>query len=159
MNSLAKKRLIFLFFISMSYNDFTVAISSLYKTSVKLENIKTLPREKFDVYIHNSLPNNNSPLLIHCFSGDDDFGNHTLRMNEDFHWEFRMNIILSTEYFCRFRWGSRDKRYKVFNKHLAPNCEGFKAKDPNICYWSIRDDGFWISNQIPPITLVQIYTW
>ncbi|KAI3451078.1 hypothetical protein Pfo_007743 [Paulownia fortunei] len=121
---------------------------------------KTFPGQKYEVHIINSLPNNSSPLFIHCASKDDDLGNHTLHQKDDFHWHFRINVLLSTLFFCRFRWDSKDKSYDVFNKHLAPNCETYDQKvDGNICVWSIRQDGFWISNQIPPITLVQIYQW
>ncbi|PIN16932.1 hypothetical protein CDL12_10417 [Handroanthus impetiginosus] len=134
-NSITKERLFPLFFLPIYINGSTKVISSsTRKTFDTSENIKTLPYEKFDAYIHDSLPNNNSPLLIHHFSGDINFASHTLHTNEDFHWQFHMNIILSTGYFCQFQWGSKDKAYKVFNRHLAPNCEGFNAKDPNICF-------------------------
>lgn len=34
--------------------------------------------KKYEVFIMNLLPKNNSTIITHCFSGDDDIGNHTI---------------------------------------------------------------------------------
>ncbi|KAK4394103.1 S-protein74 [Sesamum angolense] len=118
------------------------------------------PGQGYEVHIVNNLPDNSSPLFVHCASKDDDLGNHTLRLNDDFNWQFRMNIGLTTLYYCRFLWESKNKICDVFNKILAVDCESYDEKeDGNICFWSIRQDGFWLGNQNPPLALVQIYEW
>ncbi|EYU27292.1 hypothetical protein MIMGU_mgv1a026865mg, partial [Erythranthe guttata] len=162
------KRLLFLFLLSLYLNHSTKAISSLIRKTLRTEEKiqifdkierKTSPGQGYEVHIVNKLPINSTfPLNIHCASKDDDLGNHTLNLNDDFNWHFKMNYGLSTMFFCRFKWGSKDQAHEVFNKHIAFYCEGYNEKaDGNICLWSIKEDGFWISNEIPPRLWTQIY--
>ncbi|GFQ03565.1 hypothetical protein PHJA_002500300, partial [Phtheirospermum japonicum] len=51
------------------------------------------------VYVVNNLPSNSPLLDLRCQSGDDDLGNKTLRVNENFHWTFCQNFL---EEHCSF---------------------------------------------------------
>ncbi|KAL8047254.1 hypothetical protein ABFX02_08G228000 [Erythranthe guttata] len=156
------KRLLVLFLLSLYLNHSIKAIPSPIRktlgTEKKIER-RAFPGQEYEVHIVNKLPiNSTSPLYIHCASKDDDLGNHTLNLNDDFNWSFAMNYGLSTMFFCRFKWESKNQAYEVFNKHLAFYCEGYN-EDGDICLWSVKEDGFYISNEIPPTSSTQIYRW
>ncbi|KAL0349990.1 UNVERIFIED_CONTAM: S-protein2 [Sesamum radiatum] len=150
MSSITKKSLFSLFVLSIHHlSELAVLVNAKATTKVG-------PAEVFTVHVVNNLPNNMSTLLIHCASKDDDMGNHTLYVNDDFHWRFHVNFWVSTMFFCRFQWDSKNVAHEVFNKRLGSLCEN---GEDNICLWSVKEDGFWIDNQIPPTQLKKIYGW
>ncbi|XP_073120003.1 S-protein homolog 5-like [Henckelia pumila] len=113
----------------------------------------------YEVHVVNNLPSTPG-LFIHCASGNDDLGNHTLNLNEEFTWHFHMNFWQTTKYFCRFRWENRDVAHDVFNYKLSSSCEyDHHQAEGNICYWSVTLDGFYLGNQIPPQNVMKIYDW
>ncbi|KAL6517351.1 hypothetical protein OROMI_033052 [Orobanche minor] len=69
---------------------------------------------KHTIRIYSSLPTNSPQLILHCFSKDDDFGNHTLSHGSVFGWHFRVNMFGTTKYRCDFWWGKKAKRIAVF---------------------------------------------
>ncbi|KAL0349986.1 UNVERIFIED_CONTAM: hypothetical protein Sradi_4147800 [Sesamum radiatum] len=114
MNSITKKHLFSLFLLSIYVSD---PFNCIHTVNGVQQNV--FPGQGYEVHIVNNLPDNSSPLFVHCASKDDDLGNHTLRLNDDFNWHFRMNIGLTTLYYCRFLWESKNKICDVFNKILA----------------------------------------
>ncbi|GFQ07893.1 hypothetical protein PHJA_002933300, partial [Phtheirospermum japonicum] len=40
------------------------------------------------VFVVSDLPRDSPPLYVHCASGDDELGYHTLKLGQDFHFEF-----------------------------------------------------------------------
>lgn len=143
---------------SLNLDNFVKVVSSLNNTTTGFEDdhILTgskLPFKPFEVHVVNNLPNNNPPLTIHCASKDDDLGTHALDMTQDFNWKFRVNFILSTMFFCRFKRAPRNTAFEVFNEHIGPDCE---ASTGNVCLWSVREDGFYLGNGIPPVNLRNI---
>ena len=105
--------------------------------------------EPYDVYVVNNLPDNTSPLIIHCKSKNNDLGIQHLFQNSGFHWHFRMNFWDSTLYYCGFLWAQKNITFTVFDSGLADHECGRKAKD-DICYWSVQSDGFYIANILNP---------
>lgn len=154
--------LVFLFVQSLNLDNSVKVVCSLtITTATKFEddNILTysnVPLEDFVVHVVNNLPNNNPPLTIHCASKDDDLGTHVLYKNQDFNWKFRVNLVLSTMFFCRFKWAPRNTAFEVFNGDVGPNCE---RKDANVCVWSVEEDGFYLGNQIPPVNQTKRHNW
>ncbi|GFP81195.1 hypothetical protein PHJA_000262800 [Phtheirospermum japonicum] len=75
-----------------------------------------------------------SRLTIHCASGDDELGYHTLSVNEQFHWTFC--ALPHTLYFCHLWWEHKQKAFVVFKTKIFYD-------DYN--YWSARKDGIYLS--------------
>ncbi|PIN26862.1 hypothetical protein CDL12_00355 [Handroanthus impetiginosus] len=143
--------------IASSSNTKTVAkdheLHIINKFSSKID-----PGEIFSVHVVNNLPSNTSPLSIHCSSKNDDLGNHALYVNDDFHWHFGMNFWFTTLFFCRFQWEGKNVAFDVFNARLAKSyCESDQVE--SICLWSVKQDGFYIGNQIPPARLTKLHDW
>ncbi|KAH6810359.1 hypothetical protein C2S51_024121 [Perilla frutescens var. frutescens] len=102
---------------------------------------------KYDVHIVNNLPSSsNSPLLIHCASGDDDLGDHSLGRTCDFNWSFRMNFFLTTKFFCRFRWEGKNVAHDVFSDRLGDGCFPIDNHVRYRCTWLVKADGFYLEN-------------
>ncbi|KAK4717064.1 hypothetical protein R3W88_015402 [Solanum pinnatisectum] len=111
---------------------------------------------QYEVHVIDALPNNNIPLKFHCFSGDDDLGFHYPKVGDDFHFKFRMNIVESTRFSCRFWWDNKEKAFDVFNRILIINhCSGdFPTR---FCYWKVQNDGFYVGPQLDQME--KMYDW
>ena len=118
-------------------------------------------RQKYKIVIANGLPSDSPPLTAHCRSKDDDIGNHTLKVNEFFSWRFAMNFWGTTRFYCRFIWGRKTTFFDVFKKHLAFEHCGASTSYVNICYWLVKEDGFYLANtDYPkPSKLMFMHTW
>lgn len=97
-----------------------------------------------EVHIINKLPSGLLPLQIHCESRDDDLGNHSTIVNEDYHWRFCAAITNKSLFFCRFRWGMKYKVFDVFNDGYY--CiKGLTLPNfLNYCKWEVRSEGFYL---------------
>lgn len=62
---------------------------------------------KYHVHIIDDLPPNSSKLLLHCASGDDDLGNHTLYAKNYYKFEFCETFFHKTLFHCGFTWNSK----------------------------------------------------
>lgn len=108
---------------------------------------------KKHVYITNNLPSPSPPLRYHCQSDDDDFGFKNLGLGKVFEIEFCLKP-LSTLYYCHFWWKGKDKSFVVFD--ASPLNNRCKSK---ICYYSVRENGFYLSNDYPPQNFEKINSW
>ncbi|KAL7184248.1 hypothetical protein ACSBR2_026407 [Camellia fascicularis] len=97
------------------------------------------------VHIINSLPANDDHLQVRCQSKDDDLGMHTLTNGQEFNWKFHLNFQGSTLFFCHFYWDTKDISFDVYNRHIYPSCGTLESHVLN-CYWSVRSDGFYLSD-------------
>ncbi|KAI3443349.1 hypothetical protein Pfo_000014 [Paulownia fortunei] len=107
----------------------------------------------YQVEIVNRLPNGNSRLVLHCASGNDDFGNRTIFLGQDFKWHFCENFFRNTLFFCHLWWGSKNRAFEVFNSDWATtDCES------GLCFWAAQSDGIYY--QDGALTkLVKKYDW
>lgn len=137
MIAMAKNKLFSIFILALHLSDVAIVMSSPYPKLVGAG-------EHYEVHITNNLPSNSPPLLLHCASLQDELGNHTLYTGDDFLWGFRVNLFLSTMFFCRFRWSSNNVSHEVFNKNMGDNCVDVKGFGNFKCLWSIRSDGFFL---------------
>lgn len=48
-------------------------------------------------------------LTVHCKSGDNDLGPQTLLKGQSFTFNFKVNLMKTTKFFCNFQWMSNDK--------------------------------------------------
>ncbi|MCL7043283.1 hypothetical protein MKW94_002833 [Papaver nudicaule] len=88
-------------------------------------------------YIHPDIA-----LTIHCWSSEDDLGEHTLYYRQNFRWRFRVNFWESTKFVCDSNWydparkGNHTVKFTAYKarrdwmKHCVNNCD-----------WSIQLDG------------------
>ncbi|KAM7488392.1 hypothetical protein LguiB_025876 [Lonicera macranthoides] len=109
--------------------------------------------DKVQVDVMNGLPPNSPPLIVHCKSKDDDFGNHTLARWGYFYWRFRPAFIASTLYWCNWYWGSKHAKFNVYDHDdgFAENqcmIKGEGRKKSNVCHWQARADGFYWTKEL-----------
>ncbi|PIN07266.1 hypothetical protein CDL12_20172 [Handroanthus impetiginosus] len=105
----------------------------------------------YTIHVLNKLPQNNK-LRLHCASGDDDLGTHTIDVGYDFHWHFCDGWTGRTLFFCHLYWGSKQIAFYVFRSKWAYRC----WLD---CYWEARSDGIYFSGKNPPGALEKKYDW
>ncbi|KAI3467765.1 hypothetical protein Pfo_024428 [Paulownia fortunei] len=107
---------------------------------------------KYAVHVVNNLPPNSPSLLLHCASGNDDLGNHTLTANQDFHFDFCINF--KTLFFCHLWWNGKNIAFDVYSyKWPTQRCVD------GVCYWAAKSDGIYHSKHYPPKDLTKEYSW
>ncbi|KAI3925381.1 hypothetical protein MKX01_015082 [Papaver californicum] len=117
---------------------FTLLTLSCAESSVN--GIETIWKKK-TVTLQNDI-DPNVALKIHCWSSDDDLGEHTLYHGQNFYWRFRVNWRQTTKFRCDSNWfdpNAKKDRIMLFTAYKARrdwmvNCE-------HDCRWSIRGDG------------------
>ena len=107
---------------------------------------------KHHVHIVSNLPPNSSPLKVHCASGNDNLGHHTLYPNQDYQWSFCLNLIANTLFFCHLWWESKDTAFEVFH-------ERWNKVHADQSWWIANKDGIYFSNQTQPTILEKRYDW
>ncbi|KAJ0092725.1 hypothetical protein Patl1_26784 [Pistacia atlantica] len=112
-----------------------------------------LIRIKFKVHIINGLSSNENPLIIHCYSNDDDLGEHTLWMNNEFKFRFGNHVWRLTHFWCVMRCGLNKKTIDVFRSGV----ETKTCRRTGNCFWSAREEGFYFSNDNQ--SWVKRYDW
>ncbi|KAJ4845866.1 hypothetical protein Tsubulata_048166 [Turnera subulata] len=110
----------------------------------------------FRVDIIDGFSSNQQPLLLHCWSKDQDLGNHTLYIGGDFNFHFRVKFLIPpfTHFACDMDWGQRYLRnVEVFDEtHTWKWC--CKTEQ---CYWRAQDDGLFFSDDNS--SYVKKYGW
>ncbi|KAM3236222.1 hypothetical protein T459_15220 [Capsicum annuum] len=102
----------------------------------------------YELHIVNDLPNTDT-LWYHCASGDKDFGYNKLKVGEDFHFSFSINLLFTTLYFCHFWWDKKQNVFDVFNKGLVSIC----SRD-HTCYWKVKNEGFYAGPNLDSLQLM-----
>lgn len=110
--------------------------------------------DKFHIHVKNGLSDNQNLLRIHCQSKNDDLGFHDLNVGEEFEWSFRVNFQDTTLYFCHFWWKNLDASFDTFNFTFARR---FCGTSPNVCYWLVKENGFYFSGLNNPS--IGDYSW
>lgn len=125
-------------FFTITFAVFTVQTSAI-----------VWPWTKHTVIITNDMSSNQQPLKFHCWSRDDNLGNHTLYMKGNFQFHFREdNLYFDTKFFCDMQHGTQKQSLSVYPHH----CNTFKT-----CYWSVREDGFYVGKR--PNSLHKVLEW
>ncbi|KAG7533298.1 Plant self-incompatibility S1 [Arabidopsis thaliana x Arabidopsis arenosa] len=98
--------------------------------------------EEYDVRVINNFRDNSSlPLVIWCTSPQGDIGGRALQEGDDFEWTVKIDLW-SAEYTCTMKWNTKRKRFEAFKVSRDSNRCGSTKK----CSWSVREDGFYFSN-------------
>ncbi|XP_061993839.1 S-protein homolog 5-like [Rosa rugosa] len=100
--------------------------------------------EGYNVHIVNRFCNNDKPLTVHCKSGDDDLGNHTLWRGQDYNWQFNGNFWGTTLFHCNMKRDSQERDIKVFS---IPDEEPSECMETKDCFWFVNEDGFYVGNK------------
>ncbi|KAL9165368.1 hypothetical protein ABFS82_06G166600 [Erythranthe guttata] len=96
---------------------------------------------RIHVSIVNKLPANSEPLSVHCRSGDDDLGYHTLAVNQDFHFSFCV-IPLLTIFYCDLKWETKMVSGDVFNAAFPNPCVD------GTCVYETSENGVYINGKL-----------
>ncbi|KAI3916449.1 hypothetical protein MKW92_005906 [Papaver armeniacum] len=100
------------------------------------------------VFVHNDIEGYEVSLDMHCQSNDDDLGVHTLRVGDEWHWEFMQSLIANTHFWCDFRWyDNRDYRWYESTVTVYKGngwYDKFHKLCANRCYYSVRRDGIYL---------------
>lgn len=137
------KLFIFVFLITLN----------LFQTPTLAEKPKCFFTPGYEVYIVNNLPQQSPPLMIHCASKNNDLGNHTLYLNQEFYFKFCESFIAVTIFSCQFSWDSKKKDLDVFNANSRKLCK------TGLCYWAAKSDGIYFSNDAKTKALQKAYDW
>ncbi|KAL7148154.1 hypothetical protein ABFS83_06G159000 [Erythranthe nasuta] len=133
---------------------FLIVTLNIFLTPIRGKKPKCFFTTGYEVYVVNNLPASSPPLLLNCASKDDKLGNHTLYVNQDFHFHFCESVFADTTFSCEFRWESKEKLFDVFNAARRKLC----GKD-NFCYWAAKSDGIYFSNDSKTKALELTYNW
>ncbi|MCL7046777.1 hypothetical protein MKW94_020701 [Papaver nudicaule] len=101
-----------------------------------------LVRECSSQRIHASVTNEISEgveLHIHCKSKDTDFGDHTLINGAKFSWNFKINIFVTTLYWCNMSWTNVDGKYVQGSYNMYVARRDWKRCE-NYCHFYVRKD-------------------
>ncbi|EPS72826.1 hypothetical protein M569_01934 [Genlisea aurea] len=93
---------------------------------------------RIDVFVKRNVSSNALPVRVHCFSGNDELGYHDLYKDEIFHWDFCLNFIPNTEFFCKVWWGAKVGAFTAYKQ------KAFLNKDTTI--WLVKDDGIYLGH-------------
>lgn len=108
------------------------------------------PWTEHTVFITNDMSSNQQPLFLHCWSKDDDLGNHTLYKTNNFHFSFREDLRrFHSTFDCEMQHGDQMGHSSVYPDH----CSTFQT-----CFWSIRDDGFYVGHKLDAMSKVGGWT-
>ncbi|RZC66043.1 hypothetical protein C5167_009729 [Papaver somniferum] len=80
-------------------------------------------------------------LKIHCWSSDDDLGEHTLNYKQNVIWKFKVNWKRTTKFVCDSSWSSADGGYHSVKFSAYQAKRDWKKHCRNHCNWSLRQDG------------------
>ncbi|CAA0816523.1 Plant self-incompatibility protein S1 family [Striga hermonthica] len=97
------------------------------------------------VTVTDSLPQDSPSLRLHCASGDNDLGYHTLTNGQNFH--FKFCAFETTLFFCHLWWNGKDLAFDVFKNNSN------RDKCPHRhCNWEAKADGIYLNG-------MQKYRW
>lgn len=107
---------------------------------------------KYQVQVINRLPDNVKPLVLHCASGNDELGTHTLYVGQIFQWKFCDNFFSNTLFFCHLWWGPNDRSFNVFVSKHSNDCGSYD------CIWIAKYDGIYYQDGASG-ELIKKYDW
>lgn len=109
--------------------------------------------KKWRIYVIDDIPNDGSPsLTLHCASGDDDLGFHTLKPRQVYDWSFCESVLGNTLFFCHVWWNSKQVAFDAFkSKFLSHGSRRY--------HWSVRKDGIYFSYDNVTSNFVKKFDW
>lgn len=99
-----------------------------------------LIRFKCKVHVINGFGTNKNPLVIHCRSKDDDLGEHSLWLKDEFEFKFGVSFILGTRFWCSMQCGAKNRTIDVFGETEYGLCS-----NTGNCFWKPYERGILFS--------------
>ncbi|XP_057419171.1 S-protein homolog 5-like [Lotus japonicus] len=78
---------------------------------------------------------------VHCWSSEDDVGEHNLGDGQKFSWSFKVNIFGTTKFVCTLKWNNMEKTVTIY--HAKKD----KSLCATQCLRDIRPDGLYFYHQ------------
>ncbi|KAL7109686.1 hypothetical protein ACP275_06G190200 [Erythranthe tilingii] len=91
------------------------------------------------IHVVNKLTPDTPQLDVHCYSKDDDLGNHTLSIGQEFKWTFCTNFFPTTLYACHLWWFPKEKSFDAYKDTL------FKSTTEDL-FWIAKPDGIYFGD-------------
>ncbi|EPS62933.1 hypothetical protein M569_11856 [Genlisea aurea] len=92
----------------------------------------------------------NVPLKVHCFSGNNDFGYHFLVQYGVFDRSFCENALWdNTKIFCHVWWGNKNQGFIGYDQE--------RDLDIRSNFWLVFNDGIYLSHD--NMTMIKKYDW
>lgn len=110
-------------------------------------------REHMSVNIINDV--GGDAIFVHCKSGDNDLGQHTVTTHQTYGFGFYPNFSGTTQYWCGFQWGSRWQGFTVWQDVGPWNKQKRLCKQ---CVYMVRADSFWRSEG-PGGPFTKVFDW
>ncbi|KAL3828333.1 hypothetical protein ACJIZ3_017135 [Penstemon smallii] len=114
---------------------------------------------KYHVHIVNGMEiNHSNPLIVHCQSKEDDIGEHSLQLNQEITWHFKVRFDGSTLFYCDVKQDRLTKHFDAFDATIGGDCAGngqcycdnskelivrCKSADDDLGERSLDKDGEW----------------
>ncbi|KAL7109392.1 hypothetical protein ACP275_06G172900 [Erythranthe tilingii] len=99
---------------------------------------------RVEVHLVNKLPPNFVPMTVHCMSKDDDLGNHTVTINQEFNFHFCV-VPFRTLFTCDVTWDKRTASFQAYNvKWFTTPCLNGKY-----CVYEARENGIFLPDGTP----------
>ncbi|KAL9235815.1 hypothetical protein vseg_010549 [Gypsophila vaccaria] len=96
----------------------------------------------YNISVGNGLPN--STLWVHCKSGDDDRGLHTIPRGANFSWVIKTHWVKKRIYFCGLTWDNYGR--KTFDAFLDEQDFVDQGCGGRHCFWKAMPDGIYLYN-------------
>lgn len=91
-------------------------------------------------------------LSIHCKSKDDDLGVHVIVNTQDYYWQFKVNFLGTTLFFCRFSWRDNSGAFDIYKAGRD------LYRCPTKCNWQVFQDGIHGLRQADNVTDI-LFKW
>ncbi|CAN1160872.1 S-protein homolog 7 [Linum perenne] len=93
------------------------------------------------VHVSNELKTYNGILHVHCWSKDDDLGNHDVGVGAEYTWRFRPSVLGTTKWTCEV--STDDHRRAEFDSYWEDLGQGKIEYKENI-FWVAEEDGVYL---------------
>ncbi|KAL5542938.1 hypothetical protein UlMin_010648 [Ulmus minor] len=106
----------------------------------------SLVRAKYHVNLTNGLAEN-SKLIAHCQSKENDLGTRELYFGDSFDWKFTPNVWGTTLFYCDVSWNNLNLHFDIFktNRDWYRCVQKEQVFD---CRWIAQEDGFYFYNRL-----------
>ena len=109
---------------------------------------------KYDIRVVNGFTDNSSlALVIWCSSGDENLGGRALQVGDDYSWSVETSIWGTTLSRCTMKWDAIRKQFDAFHGRR----DVWRCGPLRTCFWLVREDGFYFSND--QVNWKKVFSW
>lgn len=108
--------------------------------------------KNFEIYITNELKPGAQPVTFRCQEKGFDYGTKVLQQRQTFGFNFETELFLKKLIFCHFYWTTYQITFDLFSERID-------RKSGHVCFWEIREDGFYRRCEGKPPVWVKMHDW